>query len=397
MTQTQAQSLPIDRTTPFDPPAALEAFRQAGPISPLHFPDGHVGWLVTDHAMARRVLADSRFSARQELRRFPLKMPRLDGPIPPAQPGMFIRMDEPDHGRYRRLLTGQFTVRRMNQLTPRIQQITEDRLDEMEKAGPPVDLVQAFALPIPSLVICELLGVPYEDRENFQHTTSKIVRLSATAEEIKAAMDELNAYLDGLIDRKRGKPADDVLSGLIEGGELDQEELRNMAMLLLAAGHETTANMLSLGTFALLQHPDQLEVLRNEPDLIENAVEELLRYLSIIHIGPARAALEDVDLDGVRVQQGDTVVISTPMANRDPERFESPDELDLHHAVSGHLAFGHGVHQCLGQQLARIEMRVGYATLFRRFPNLRLAVPASEVPLKTDMAIYGLHQLPVTW
>lgn len=397
MTETQTQSLPIDRSGPFDPPDALEAFRAAGPISPLHFPGGHVGWLVTNHALARRVLADPRFSARQELRAFPLPVARATAPVPPAPPGMFIRMDEPLHGRYRRLLTGQFTVRRMNQLTPRIQQITDSRLDEMALAGPPVDLVQAFALPIPSLVICELLGVPYEDRSQFQHTTSKIVRLDSTVEELKASMEELNAYLDGLIARKRGKPTDDMLSGLIESGELADEELRNMALLLLAAGHETTANMLSLGTFALLQHPDQLAVLTSEPDVIENAVEELLRFLSIIHIGPTRAALEDVELDGVLVKSGDTVVISTPVTNRDPEHFSSPDTLDLHHVVTGHLAFGHGVHQCLGQQLARIEMRVGYASLFRRFPTLRLAIPASEVPLKTDMAIYGVHKLPVTW
>ncbi len=394
---TQTPSLPLDRTSPFDPPSDLEAFRAAGPISPLHFPDGSVGWLVTQHALARRVLADNRFSARQELRRFPLKMARASQPIPPAAPGMFIRMDEPSHGRYRKLLTGQFTVRRMNQLTPRIQQITDDRLDEMSRSGPPVDLVQAFALPIPSLVICELLGVPYEERDRFQHTTSKIVRLSATLEEVNAAVEELNAYLSELVDRKRAEPTDDMLSGLVSTGELDQEELINMALLLLAAGHETTANMLSLGTFALLQHPDQLAVLMSDPSVIENAVEELLRYLSIIHIGPARAALEDVDLDGVSVKKGDQLVISTPVANRDPSHFSSPDALDLHHVVTGHLAFGHGVHQCLGQQLARIEMRVGYASLFKRFPTLRLAIPASEVPLKTDMAIYGVHELPVTW
>ncbi|GAB3422979.1 cytochrome P450 [Flindersiella endophytica] len=389
--------LPIARINPFDPPDVLAKLREEEPLSRLAFPDGHVGWLVTNHALARAVLADNRFSARQELRHIPMKHPLANEPRRAADPGMFIRMDPPDHTKYRRLLTGQFTVRRMRQLEPRIAEITAEHLDAMEAAGPPADLVEAFSLPIPSLVICELLGVPYTDRERFQHHTRIALNMNTTAEQSIGAFLALKEYFAELVAWKKSHQGDDLLSGLIEGGELDDQELAGVAFLLLLAGHETTANMLALGTFALLRHPDQLDALRANPSLAENAVEELLRYLSIIHIGPLRAALEDVELGGQVIKAGDSVVISTPAANRDPGKFSNADDLDLRRPATGHVAFGHGVHQCLGQQLARIEMRVGYPALLNRFPTLRLAVAPEDVPLRTDMNIYGVHKLPVAW
>jgi cytochrome P450 len=389
--------LPIARIHPFDPPEVLAKLREEEPLSRLAFPDGHVGWLVTNHALSRAVLADNRFSTRQELRHIPMKHALANEPRRPADPGMFIRMDPPDHTKYRRLLTGQFTVRRMRQLEPRIAEITTERLDAMEAAGPPADLVEAFSLPIPSLVICELLGVPYTDRERFQRHTRVALNMNSSTEQAIGAFMALKEYFAELVTWKRAHEADDLLSGLIEGGELDDQELAGVAFLLLLAGHETTANMLALGTFALLRHPDQMAALRADPSLADNAVEELLRYLSIIHIGPMRAALEDVELGGQVIKAGENVVISTPAANRDPEKFPNPDELDVHRSTAGHVAFGHGVHQCLGQQLARIEMRVGYPALLTRFPGLRLAVAPEDVPLRTDMNIYGVHELPVAW
>jgi cytochrome P450 len=388
--------LPIARINPFDPPEVLAKLREEEPLSRLAFPDGHIGWLVTNHALARAVLADNRFSARQELRHIPMDHPLAKEPRREADPGMFIRMDPPDHTKYRRLLTGQFTVRRMRQLEPRIEEIANAHLDAMEQAGPPTDLVQAFALPIPSLVICELLGVPYADRSVFQRHAAVALNINSGSEAI-AAIGALREYIAGLVTRKQAEPADDLLSGLIEGGELSDQELTSIAFLLLIAGHETTANMLALGTFTLLRHPDQLAALRADPSLMDGAVEELLRYLSIIHIGPMRAALEDLELGGQVIKAGDCVVISTPAANRDPEKFSNPDDLDVGRATAGHVAFGHGVHQCLGQQLARIEMRIGYAALLARFPTLRLAVAPEEVPLRDDMVIYGVHELPVAW
>jgi cytochrome P450 len=384
--------LPIDRTPgcPFDPPSELE---KLPPMARLDFPDGHEGWLATGYEAARAVLADPRFSARQELKHSAVRETTQFGQGRPASPGFFGAMDPPEHTRFRRLLTGQFTVRRMRLLEPRIERIAADHLDAMAAAGPPVDLVRAYALPIPSLVICELLGVPYEDHDFFQERSARIVSLAGDG---AADLAELGRYLGELVRRKRAQPGDDLISGLT--GDLGDEELANVAMLLLVAGHETTANMLALGAFALLEHPGRQADLDDEK-AVENAVEELMRWLSILHLGaPSRVALEDVEVAGELVRKGETVALSLPAINRDPELFADPGELRLDRPEARrHLAFGHGVHQCLGQQLARIEMRIGFRRLFERFPGLRLAVPASEVPLKDRMAVYGVQSLPVTW
>jgi cytochrome P450 len=382
------------RTTPFDPPAELADLPA---ISRLAYPDGHVGWLVTSHALAKEVLADNRFSARSELMRSALT--RGGEPIKPqpAPPGFFIRMDAPDHTRLRKLLTGQFTVRRMRLLEPRIQEITDARIEAMRAQGSPLDLVQEFALPIPSLVICELLGVDYADREEFQTQTARLINLEASQDDAMAARDEIDRFMLELARQKRRSPTDDMLSGLAQHDDLTDEELAGMGFLLLVAGHETTANMLGLGTMALLQNRTQWEALRADPSLMANAVEELLRYLTIVHFGTSRTALEDVPLGGEHVSAGETVSISLPAANRDESRFPEPGELDVHRPTQGHVTFGHGIHQCLGQQLARIEMRIGYQALIDAFPEMRLAVPEKEVPMRTRMAIYGVHRLPVEW
>ncbi|MFI6456956.1 cytochrome P450 [Streptosporangium amethystogenes] len=399
MTESHAEAItfPFGRPDPFTPPERLAALREERPVTRMTYPDGRVGWLVTSYPAVRSILADPRFSSRRELLNVPVPFPLMQEMRRPADPGMFIRMDPPDHTRYRRLLTAQFTVRRMKQLEPRIHEITEERLDAMEKAGPPQDLVREFALPIPSLVICELLGVPYSDREEFQQATAVLLNLESAVEDIRAAVARVAAFFARLIELKRAEPADDLLSGLVTGGELTDEELGNIGFLLLAAGHETTANMLGLGTFALLQHPDQLAALRADPSLIDNTVEELLRYLSIIHIGPIRAALEDVEVDGELIRAGEVVTLSVQAANRDPARFTDPDRLDITNPASGHLTFGHGLHQCLGQQLARVEMRTAFPMLFDRFPDLRLAIPAQEVRMRDTMSIYGVRELPVRW
>ncbi|MBV8933597.1 MAG: cytochrome P450, partial [Kutzneria sp.] len=364
------------------------------PVHRLSFPDGTEGWLVNGHSVVREVLADARFSARHELRGVPAdQRDRVER----AAPGFFVRMDPPEHTKYRRLLTGQFTVRRMNLLVPRIEEITEECLDAMRRKGPPVDLVGSFAVPIPSLVICELLGVPRADRARFQSHAATAFNLEATGGQVSGALTGINQFLGELVRRKRIEPADDLLSGLLASGELTDGEATAMAFLLLVAGHETTSNMLALGVYALLCHQDQLALLRAEPTRADAAVEELLRYLSIIQFGAMRVALEDVELHGHVVRAGEALVLSLPAANRDPERFTDPDTLDLTRSAAGHLAFGHGVHQCLGQQLARVQMRIGYTMLLRRFPRLRLAIPPEDVPLRHAMATYGVHRLPVTW
>jgi cytochrome P450 len=304
---------------------------------------------------------------------------------------MFIAMDPPDHGRYRKLLTGQFTVRRMNQLIPRIQEIANEQVDIMRGMGSPADLVTAFALPIPSLVICELLGVPYDNRETFQHASVTLLNTTADPEDSLEAWYDLRGMLAEIVEAKRATPADDLLGGLIAEDKLTTEELVTIAMVLLIAGHETTANMLALGTYTLLHNPEQRAALIDDPGA---AVEELLRYLSIVHFGPVRTALDDVEIDGQVIKAGESVVISLPGANRDPAKFADPDTVDVTRDAHGHVAFGHGIHQCLGQQLARIEMRIGLSALLRRFPSLRLA---GEVTFRDTMAIYGLFTLPVAW
>jgi cytochrome P450 len=395
-------TMPMARDAgPFDPPRGITRLRESRPVSPLLFPDGHEGWLVTGYDEVRQVLADDvNFSSRQDIG--PIHVPWETPGMPPATepspqvPGLFIAMDPPDQSRLRRKLTGAFTVRRMKALEERIGEIVEQQLAELATLTPPVDLVKAFATPVPSLVICELLGVPYADRAAFQVNSTQFLVKDQELETKMAAYNAMTTYLAELITSKRAEPGEDILSDLARDSDLGVDELVGISFLLLFAGHETTANMLALGTFALLEHPEQLAELRAEPALMPEVVEELLRYLSVVDVF-FRYATEDTEIAGETITKGSTVVVSLLAANRDPRRFDDADELDLHRKARGQLAFGHGVHQCLGQQLARIEMRAGFDGLLRRFPSLRLAVAAGEVRLRTDMTIYGVHELPVTW
>ncbi|WP_225804612.1 cytochrome P450 [Streptomyces sp. NK15101] len=385
-------TLPTERPSgcPFDPPAELTDARKQGPISRYTHPGGKPGWIVTGHELVKSVLADPRFSSRKDL------MNVVDFELPPAPPGEFLLMDEPQHGRYRKPLVGKFTARRMRLLTERVEQITADCLDAMEASGPSADLVTAFAKPIPTIIICEILGVPYEDRDSFQEQIDKFMNGETSDEDLIAAYTATQEYLARLVSAKRAHPTDDILSELTDS-DLTDEELKGISLILLAAGFDTTANMLSLGAFALLQNPEQLAALRDDPALTDGAVEELLRYLTVAK-SFMRTALEDVELGGQTIEAGTTIVLSYNTANRDPERYGNPHELDIRRDAGGHLAFGHGIHLCLGAQLARVEMRVAFAALFKRFPTLRLAVPAEEVALRPETAdIYGVKSLPVTW
>ncbi|QYA99216.1 cytochrome P450 [Streptomyces anulatus] len=415
--------LPADRHTgcPFDPPAALTALSDR-PVRRLRYADGHVGRLVTGHAAARAVLADPRFSSRYELLHLPMPMEGAPGELPPAPVGDILGLDAPEHTRYRRLLAGRFTVRRMRQLTGRIERFTADCLDAMEQAGTTADLVEAFARPVPTLVICELLGVPYADRGRFLGLVEVIFDQAADAGARDEAYAGLLRYVGELVLAKRAEPTDDLLSDLASPGPapgpgpgpapspgsgdpaapgpdasgLSDEELAGIGGLLLAAGLDTTANMLGLGVFALLADPGQLAALRADPDLAGPAAEELLRYLGVAD-PLLRSALEDVEVEGELIRAGETVTVSVQAANRDPRRFPDPDRLDIRRRATGHLSFGHGPHQCLGQQLARVEMTVALPALFARFPSLRLAVPPGEVPLRERSSIYGVVSLPVAW
>ncbi|MFI6505461.1 cytochrome P450 [Nonomuraea typhae] len=378
---------------PFDPPETLGELREHSPVSPMTYPDGHEGWLVTSHELVRQVLSDPRFSHRADLVHTPVPGGSVRGALQPAPRGGFIGMDPPEHTRYRHLLTGQFTVRRMRQLTGRVEQVAEAYLDAMENHGPPADLVAFYSQPIPGDVISELLGVPGAERDEFGRHILALGSTTASAEDKLAAYTAVQAIIGGLIAAKREQPGDDLLGGLIAGGELDDEELGTIAFLLLGGGFDTTANMIAMGAWVLMSRPGGVGRLLADP---AKTVEELLRYLSVVPV-TARAALEDVEVGGQLVKKGQTVTVSIPAANRDPARFPDADAFDPGRATAGHLAFGHGIHQCLGQQLARVEMTVGLPALFRRWPTLRPAVPDEQVPLRTDMGIYGVHALPVTW
>lgn len=395
----------FERDDPFTPPAALLALAEQAPVTKSTLPSGDPFWLVTGYDEARAVLADPRFSADrfQHHPRFKALPEQVREQLrnDKARAGSFINMDPPEHTRYRKMLTGQFTLRRMRQLTTRIEEIVTERIDAMLARGNTADLVPEFAIPVPTLVMCELLGVRYEDREEFQRSTAALLRIDLPVQEALANTEAQREFMQRLVADKRENPTDDIISGLIHHADADpalsDDELINIANLLLVAGHETTANMLGLGTFVLLRHPEQLALLRDDPSRVDDAVEELLRYLSIVHTGIFRFAKEDLKLGDHDVPAGSSVVVNLVAANRDKQHWPDPHVLDVTRPRGPHLAFGHGVHSCLGQQLARIEMAVGYTELLRRLPNLRLAVPPEEIPLRTDMLTYGVHALPVTW
>ncbi|WP_378788556.1 cytochrome P450 [Nonomuraea fastidiosa] len=305
--------------------------------------------------------------------------------------------DPPEHTRLRRMLTPEFTMRRMRRLEPRVRDIVTAHLDAMEAAGPPADLVTSFALPIPSLVICELLGVPYEDRADFQRRSGTMLDLSQPVERRAAAQLESRAYMSELVGRALKDPGDDLLGMLVRehGDDLSADELVGIGSLLLLAGHETTSNMLGLGTLALLRHPDQLGLLRKEPERWGAAVEELLRWLSIVHSGTIKVTTTEVEVSGVRIPEGELVVCALPAANRDPAFVPDPERLDISRGEMGHVAFGHGVHHCLGAPLARMEMTIAFPALFERFPGLREEGPPAE--FRSFNVVYGLTSLPVAW
>ncbi|GGV82425.1 MULTISPECIES: cytochrome P450 [Streptomyces] len=389
---------------PFDPPEGLDRLRIEEPLSKVALDDGSWAWLATRWADVRAILGDSRFSSDTNTPGYPISGMTGGGPRPGATRG-FIRMDPPEHTRLRRMVTRDFMVKRVEELRPTLQRLTDELCDAMERldrSEHPVDLVKALALPLPSLAISLLLGVPYADHETFQRLTGALLSRNISEEDRGAARTELLAYIDGLVESKKAEPGDDILSRLVTEryaqGELTHEDLVAFAVLLLVAGHETTANMIGLSALTLMLDQDTAGRLRENPSLIRGAVEELLRFHSIIRNGPRRAALEDVEVGGQLIRKGEGVIVAVPSANRDEDVFPDAGRLDICRPnAQHHVAFGYGIHQCLGQALARAELQVVITTLLRRFPTMRPAVPLEEIPFRTDMVIYGCHSLPVTW
>ncbi|MEU3055827.1 cytochrome P450 [Streptomyces griseus] len=392
---------PRSARCPFDPSPELRALTDHGPLTRVRSWGGTTPWAVTGHAEQKALLADPRLSAE-------FSRPGFPSPVDPQHTHAggtdlsFVGMDDPEHARLRRMVSGAFTVKRVEALRPVVQRMADEHIDRMLSGPRPADLVTALALPIPSLVISEMLGVPYADHAFFQTNSKTLVSAVATAEERGLAHRTLVDYLHRLVGEKLDSPGDDLLSALAErirAGELTRAGAAAMGVLLLLGGHETTANMISLGTLILLGHPDQLARIRDtdDPAVVAAAVEELLRYLSIVHLGRRRTALEDIEIGGRTIRAGDGVILLGELANRDPAVFPDPDRLDITRNARLHQAFGAGTHHCVGQPLARMELQVIYPTLFRRIPTLRTAEAVDRLPFKYDAVVYGLHALPVTW
>lgn len=389
--------IPVARAAhcPLAPPAEFAKWRdQPGLRRAMHH--GQPAWVVSRYHDIRAALIDPRLSADT--------IPASMQPASPdsTTPVMFARIDDPEHHRLRRMMTGDFTFRRCEAMRPQIQELVDRHLDEMIGNGPPADLVRDFALPVPSLVIALLLGVPSEDLGLFQHHTRVGLETSATDEQRAESFGAMYVYIQELVDRRVDDPGDDLISRLVTGyvvtNQLTRETAAMTGVVMMLAGHETSANMISLGTVALLQHPDVFERLGQTDDhaVIANIVEELMRYLSIVHSQVDRVATEDLTLGGQLIRAGDFLVMNLPAGNWDTEFVDSPETFDVDRNTRGHLGFGYGVHQCIGANLARVEMQVAFATLARRLPGLKLAVPPDVLKFK-EADIYGMKELPVTW
>jgi cytochrome P450 len=388
--------LPRDARCPLRPPAEFGEWRDADGLQ-LALWRHEPTWVISRYADIRAALTDPRLSAETLPEVLRAKPTDDDVPV------VFARIDDPEHNRLRRMMTRDFTFRRAEAMRPQIQTLVDGFLDDMIDKGPPADLVRDFALPVPSLVISLLLGVPYEDHEFFQQHSTKGLDSRSTDDEKMAAIGAMFDYMWKLAELKEREPGDDLMSRLITDyvatGELNRATAVMNCVIMLQAGHETTAGMISLGTVALLQNPAQLARLQNsaDPAQIANAVEELMRYLSIVHSQVDRVALEDLTINGQLIRAGDHVLMNLPAGNWDAAFVEDPDTLDIDRSARGHLAFGFGVHQCIGQNLARVELQVALTTLFRRLPELQLAVPEEELSFADEQEIYTIHELPVTW
>ncbi|MGW3146777.1 cytochrome P450 [Streptomyces sp. NPDC001177] len=392
-------AFPQDRTCPYHPPTGYDSLRDRRPLARVTLYDGRPAWMVTGHSAARALLSDPRLSTDRTRPGFPMPTARFAASR--AVRVALLGVDDPQHRTQRRMMIPSFTLKRAAGLRPDIQRIADELIDAMIAHGPGAELVSAFALPVPSMVICSLLGVPYADHEFFEGQSRRLLRGPEAADTLDARA-RLETYLLALIERKRQdpEPGDGILDELVHqqlrDGDVDREELVALAIILLVAGHETTANMISLGTYTLLQNPERLAELRADPGLLPAAVEELMRMLSIAD-GLLRIALEDIELEGATIRKGEGVVFATSVINRDDSVYTEPDTLDWHRPARHHVGFGFGIHQCLGQNLARAELEIALGTLFARLPGLRLAARPEEIPFKPGDTIQGMLELPVTW
>lgn len=394
---------PMDRDVgcPFAPPPQMLEMGRAAPLSRVRIWDGSTPWLITGHAVARELFADPRVSVDDRRPGFPHWNEHMLSTVN-KRPRSVFTSDAEEHTRFRRMLSKPFTFKRVEGLRPAIQEVTDECIDAILAGPQPADIVTALALPVPTRVISEMLGVPYSDHEFFQHHANVGLARYASAEDGQKGAMSLAQYLINLVEKKMVDPAEDAVSDLAErvnAGEISVKEAAQLGTGLLIAGHETTANMIGIGVLALLQHPQQAALLRDsdDPKFIANAVEELMRYLSIIQNGQRRVAIEDIEIGGETIRAGEGIILDLAPANWDADAYPEPAALDLARDAGQQLGFGYGRHQCVGQQLARAELQIVFHTLLRRIPTLQLAVPFEDVPFKHDRLAYGVYELPVTW
>jgi cytochrome P450 len=396
----QSSSLPMlprERVHPFDLPPEYAILRAGSPISRFRWPNGVEGWLVTRYGHIRALLADRRLS----IDRGGEMPPSLSvGRKPVMMPRSLVSMDPPEHTKWRRLILRDLTPGKARALEPKIEAITDEHLARMREQGPPVDLLSELAFPIPSLIICELLGVPVGDQDFFQRQTHVRSSVSSTPEQVDEATIALTEYLTEVAEEKRRRPADDLLSRLglarIDDEPVSREYMVGMAMLVLLAGHETTASTIGIGVANLMGDRALIEQL-GSPAGAEQVVEEILRMHSIIQYGVVRRAMADIELDGVRIAEGDWITCLLASGNRDEAVYRCPHTIDPAQPHVPHLTFGYGVHQCVGMSLARTELRVVLRRLFETFPDRRPVRPVEELRYRDDMFVYGLDELPVRW
>ena len=396
-TEVDLPVIPAPRASecPLHPPLEFAQWRSEPGLQKVMY-HGQPTWLVSRYQDIRAGLVDPRLSADTFPPEFKLEGGE-DGAI------MFARTDDPDHNRVRKMMTSDFTFRRCEAMRPQIQDLVDRHIDDMITKGPPSDLVHDFGLPVPSLVIALLLGVPPEDLGDFQQYTGSALEATATDDQRAQSWGLMYGYIEQLVDKKQRDPGDDLISRLVveqmQTGQINRSTVVMSGITMLVAGHETTANMISLGTIALLEHPAVFKLLGETEDApkVAKIVEELMRYLSIVHCQVDRVATEDFELGGQPIRAGDHILMNLPAGNWDTEFTENPELFDVERNTRGHVGFGYGVHNCIGANLARVEMQVAFATLARRLPNLRLAVPPSELKFKSTSDIYGMAELPVSW
>ncbi len=392
-----APSFPVPRTVPYQPPESYRQISSRGPLNKVTLWDKRRVWLVTGYAQGRRLLSDPKLSADRTRQEYPTMAPHLGAQA--ARKLVLVGEDPPIHDIHRRLLNPEFSLKKARALAPRIQELVDGLIDDMLAAGPTADLVQSYALPIPSLVMSELVGVPYEDHKFFQAATAGVMQAREPAE-TEAAGAQLAQYLGTLVERNLTEPGDGVIGRLVhyvQAGTITAAELTQLSMVLMIAGLETTSSMIPLGVVTLFAHPEQLAAFISGEVPVQTGVEELLRYLAVTDFAAVRWVTDDIEIDDVVIRAGDGIVVSSTMVNRDESVHADPHVFDISRGNRQHLTFGYGIHQCLGQNLARLQLETAYRTLFARIPGLRLAVPFEDLRMRSSGTMQGLESLPVTW